>query len=291
MVWLIILSISVIATVVTIKPLLGASKAKKDDRQSLETQFYLQQLDQIDYEAGQGVITLEEAESAKVEVSRRLLTLSTNTAEIGEEQNPRQKFTAFYLALVIPSASVALYLIIGSPHMADPTYLETSKLLNTENKALAAISRLGETVKNQPNNFEGWKLYAKGLTAVKKFDEAIPAWRRVLFLRPNDPELYAVYAETIIASEGGLITEAARKAIEKSLILDSRQPRARYYAGLAASQSGNPEMALKIWIDLLKESQSDAPWILLLEKQIAKITRDAGISQKRLKELGTLVGP
>jgi cytochrome c-type biogenesis protein CcmH len=66
-----------------------------------------------------------------------------------------------------------------------------------------------------------------------------------------------------------LFDAAARK--------DARDPRARFYIGLAQAQGGDTRAALQTWTDLVAISPPDAPWVPTVRAQIARLASEAKI--------------
>ena len=76
------------------------------------------------------------------------------------------------------------------------------------------------------------------------------------------------YAEALVRSQQGLVTEQARAAFLEAVLQDRAQFKAVFYLGLAESQDGRPREAIKLWRRLLKDGAKDAPWRPVVEAQI-----------------------
>jgi cytochrome c-type biogenesis protein CcmH len=62
---------------------------------------------------------------------------------------------------------------------------------------------------------------------------------------------------------------AARLAFDRASRLAPDHPAPAYFLGLAWMQSGEAERALKVWRELKARSTPDAPWVPMLDRQIA----------------------
>ncbi len=123
-----------------------------------------------------------------------------------------------------------------------------------------------------------------------RFADAVAAYQRATTLAPKDGDLWSQMAEAQITAAGGSVTPAAQQTLEKALLVDPAEPRARYYVGLAARQAGAIQQALKIWLDLEADSAPNAPWRKLLGERIAKTAKDNDISATALAAMRKSAG-
>jgi len=84
-------------------------------------------------------------------------------------------------------------------------------------------------------------------------------------------ELLADYAEMRVYANQGLVTSAAAEPLKQALVLDPKNPKARFFTGLAQKQEGKTEEARATWTSLLSDSPADASWRPLLQNEIASI--------------------
>jgi cytochrome c-type biogenesis protein CcmH len=65
--------------------------------------------------------------------------------------------------------------------------------------------------------------------------------------------------------------------------LDAKDPRARFFLGLAKKQTGNKQAALDDWIAMLNDTDSGDAWVGDLKQRIAELGRETGVDvAKRL---------
>ena len=286
-IWIVLSMIALAATAFTIVPLARSRQNQESGRAAHDQKIYIDQLNEIEREAEQGLISSEAAESARTEIARRLLALENEDAGKAAAPDGPAKFTAAYLAAAIPAAAAGLYLIIGSPHLPGQPASERVAAAERQEETTRLVAQLGEKLRTRSGDLAGWRLYAKGLYSLQRYEEAAAAYRRAASLAPDDPGLYAALAESLIYAAKGSVTAEARGALVETLKHDPANPRARYYAGLAASQAGDVDRALITWISLMADSPADAPWANILERRIEKLAADAGIPADRLAEMRT----
>ena len=282
--WVIIGLIALILTFIVIIPLFRDNSKNLSQRDNFSRQIYINQLDQLEIEVEQGQLQVEAAESARAEIARRLLA-TTNVKSRQEGAEKSGKFTAFYLATAIPTAALGLYLTLGAPHIISKDQGHYKNIAKQSIEIEQLVNKLAEKLEKQPDDPLAWSTYAQALFLLKDYANSAEAWEKTLSLDPDNPESYAKYAEALILHDKGSVKQAARQALGKALALDSGQPLARYYAGLAASQAGDLDVALRVWISLLAETKPTAPWRQALETQIKQAANKTGIPQESLREM------
>ena len=115
----------------------------------------------------------------------------------------------------------------------------------------------------------------------KQYEAASNSLRQAVSIFPSSLELRATYAEALVlAAQGRISREALKqfKLVSKSIPKD---PRVRYYLGLADYQRDKIELALQKWTTLLDETPQNAPWRKMLTSRIDQATKDLGIKTSK----------
>ena len=290
-IWFVLIGITAAATALMFVPLWRRTHGTLP-RSAFDAQIYRDQLSEVTLDAEGDRITPEQASSARTEIARRLLAATSGgnpqaePTEKASAQMARRGITVF-VALAVPIASFGLYLIVGSPHLPGRPAVEMrAQLPATQDPAqaegAALVERVGEQLKNRPNDLRGWTLYAKSLLRLRRFEEAVVAYRRVTTLAPRDAEMMSHLAEAQIFAAKGTVTPAARASLQATLAIDAAEPRARFYLGVAEFQAGKLELALRIWIALEADSGPNAPWSPILAERIGKLAASAKLSPDQL---------
>ncbi|MDE1148834.1 MAG: tetratricopeptide repeat protein [Azospirillaceae bacterium] len=84
-------------------------------------------------------------------------------------------------------------------------------------------------------------------------------------------------AEALVLAADGVVGPEAKAALAKALALNPKEPRARYYDGLATRQAGDLKGAVSRWAALLAESPADASWVPFLRGQLGEAASEAGM--------------
>ena len=211
-------------------------------------------------------------------------------------QNQRLKLKSPKLSLGISSLfiiciSSIIYYKIGSPFI-DMNELNSSKLKLIESKNQKDIvfsqdlKKLNELLlksKVDPSNLNVLLNLASTASRLNKNDLEISSLNKILSIK-NTPKLKSLLAQAIVRKADGQVTSKAQKLINEALIGNPLDPGANFLYGLAQSQIGNEEEALKIWFKLYKITKDSDTWKDDLETNIRSAAKNLGISNKVLQD-------
>jgi len=290
---LLALTLAALLTALLRKGSPGASRGDYD------VAVYRSQLDEVDRDVDRGILSVELAEAARLEIKRRMLAASgetdsrTTTAEAGASA-----WRGAMLALVVvlvPVGSIGLYLLLGSPNLPDqPLASRTvaTQMAAQEQAELERLTiRLAQQMEQQPDRVDGWLLLGRSLRTIENYDEAMRAFERALTLTGRAPDVLSEYGEILVLAHGGRVAEPARRVFEEVLQGFPAEPRARYYLGLVKAQQGDPRGALRDWVDLIAVSPPDAPWLADVRREIRGVAAAAGIDPATLSPSAGLPDP
>jgi cytochrome c-type biogenesis protein CcmH len=108
----------------------------------------------------------------------------------------------------------------------------------------------------------GWSYLQLGRIA-----EGIEAFKRAVKLDDKSGALRSQLGEALVRQAEGAVTPEALTAFDEALRRDAKDPRARFYKGLALLQTGKDREALDIWIAILRDGPSDADWFAGVQEQ------------------------
>ncbi|MDM9007153.1 tetratricopeptide repeat protein, partial [Klebsiella pneumoniae] len=64
------------------------------------------------------------------------------------------------------------------------------------------VARLAQRLQQQPDDVAGWRMLVRSYETLGRYPQAVDAWRRLLALKPDDPDLLTDYAVTLGMSQG-----------------------------------------------------------------------------------------
>lgn len=139
------------------------------------------------------------------------------------------------------------------------------------------IGRLVERLNRSPNDPEGWRMLGWSYFNTERFAQSATAYAKAIELNPQNADLRSSRGEALVRAADGLVTDEARAGFEQALQLDAKDPKARFYMGLAKEQGGNKPAALDDWIAILNETDSTEPWTTDLMQRVTELSQETGI--------------
>ncbi|MGI9412950.1 MAG: c-type cytochrome biogenesis protein CcmI [Hyphomicrobiales bacterium] len=275
LIWLIFALFTAAALLAVLLPLARERQAASG-RAEFDAEIYRDQLQQIDAEAESGLLNADEAEAARIEVSRRLL--ATAPGEAG--QTARQagaglsirRAASVFIVIMVPALSLAVYLFAGSPNLPGQPFAARQEL-SPENQDIGGlVAKVERHLRANPRDGRGWRIIAPAYLQLRRYRDAAAAYAHSLDIEGRNAEVLTNYGEALVLAEQGLVTEAARKAFAEAERMDAKMFKARFFLGLAARQDGDTEGAIARWRSILKDGPKDAQWRPVIEAHIS----DAG---------------
>lgn len=304
MIWIVLALMTAVALSILLPPLLRGAK-RGPVRAEHDIQVYRQQLAEVERDEERGLIGSDEGKAARLEIERRLLRADADLQAEGAapDKSPASRHGGWLAAAVvsigIPVAAASLYLELGSPDIPDEPFAgrraqeQAAKVeADTARKdAEKRVADLQQKLKASPGDANDWIALGQTLRGLDRNADAADAFARAIALGRDSPGLLSVQGETLVLAADGVVTPAARRAFERALAKEPREPRARFYIGLAALQAGKPREALRIWTRLAAESKSNAPWLPMLRRRIRETADANNINPDTLRDTGESSGP
>ena len=239
-------------------------------RAAYDLAVYRGQLAEVEMDVGGGLVSPEQADAVRLEIHRRMLAAGSDGSAPADDRRARTAAT-IVVALMLPLGAALLYASVGNPQLPDQPYAD--RLEHDPAVILAdAADKMGAQLAEKPSG-TGYLRLAGLYSRSRDFEHAADAYRRAIRLGADNAFAWAGLGEAIVLAAGGAVAPEALAAFAHALELDAREPRARFYAGMAEAQIGNYRAAVAIWRDLEKDSTSDAPWLPLVRSQIAALAK------------------
>ncbi len=279
MFWVLAAVMAALLVLALLWPLLrarGAAPAAAD----YDRAVYRDQLSELELDLQRGLIGAGEAEAARREIERRLL--QTEGGKVAAPSAGGPWFRRLALALVValpPALGLGLYLQLGTPDLPGLPLAERDPGGPAELAML--IERLQARLADNPQDIEAQLVLAQLFERAGRFEAAAARYRAAIALIEQQgavpAALHAALGEALVAAAGGQVGRDARLAFAAAIEADPGNSRARFFAGLAMAQDGRLQEAIAVWQDLAEDSPADAPWLPLLQQQIAWAARELGI--------------
>lgn len=250
---------------------------------------YKDQLTALDNELESGRIEASEADSARIEISRRLLAAQSE-ADRNPLSRPKAKSSAAR-AVAIATAGMLFVLVAyiqnGNPDLPGVPF-ETR---NTDNPGEESVPQLLARVESHlldtPEDGRGWDLIAPIYMRMNRFADAAEAFANAARLLGPSGMRMAGYGEAVAGINAGVIVQEARDALVEAIELDPTLLRPRFLLTIALEQDGKLAEARDAWRGLLSENPEEGPWrdVLLgrIESLEARIGDDPRPSQAQVE--------
>lgn len=249
--------------------------------------IYRDQLQEVEADYARGVLNADEAEAARVEISRRLL------ASAGRHDKPqsrpsiaraipaaRHATVALGIGAAVPVLTLGLYLLHGSPGMSSSPFAARTDAA-VEQAALAnVIAAVEARLRENPEQGKGWEALAPVYLKLGRFRDAANAYANAARLNGETVALLAGRAEAAMLASDGIVTEEAREAYEKILKLEPKRVEPRFWLAMAKEQDGRLAEALSDYKQLLSEAPPDADYRPSLDLRIAQVTQRIAAVEK-----------
>ncbi|MBB4267211.1 c-type cytochrome biogenesis protein CcmI [Roseospira visakhapatnamensis] len=305
--WLLVILLTLMVLALLVWPLLRHGGQAAPDRASYDLTVYRDQLGEIDRDVARGLLSPDQAESARLEIQRRMLGAAGSGAagDVAPSVAPTtvpaltlsRPASLIGIGILLPLGALAVYLMLGSPGLPGQPHAE--RIAREEQRLMASlpaavrdrIASLSEAVEADPDDVGLWLQLGRVHRVAEQHDKAVEALERARALGPVGAEKAAVLAElaeSLIMTHDGAITERIRALFVETLRAAPGDPRARFYLGVAAVQAGDPVKAIAIWRDLAMTSAADASWMPMLRQNMGMVAEENGIAPASVTPLHPL---
>lgn len=265
-----------IALLPILTPLMGGGRPVPEGS-LFDQAVYRDQLQELERDIARGLVTSTEAETARVEIQRRLL--AAGRTESRPARLSRSPLLAALVLLLVGGGSVATYLDLGAPGLPDEPFASRPKNPQADERSQMreAVDQLAVRLQQNPNDGPGWLLFARSLSTLGNWSQAETAYQRAMRLGQDSPDIEADHAEMLVMQAGGTVTPAAEAAFAKVLAADHGNAMARYYLAIGRMQAGEPKRAIEGLQALLSILPSNSPLRTQIGQKVAEAAQAAGV--------------
>jgi cytochrome c-type biogenesis protein CcmH len=270
--WFLFAAMTALAVFAVLWPL---SRSRGPAASGSDVAVYRDQLQEVERDRAAGLIPDDEAQAARVEVSRRLLA-AADAVEAETRGSPsaalwRRRVVAVVALFALPLGACGLYLALGSPGLPSQPLTNRTANPHADQPIESLVARVEERLAQNPEDGRGWELLAPIYLRMGRFDDAVQARRRALSLNGESAARQADLGEAMTAAANGVVTAEAKGVFSRALELDPQALKAQFFLGLAAEQDGQREQAASIWRALIAQAPPDAPWVELVRASLARV--------------------
>ncbi|MGD2137871.1 MAG: c-type cytochrome biogenesis protein CcmI [Gammaproteobacteria bacterium] len=255
------------------------------DPDALNTEIIRQQLADLETDLQTGRLSSDQYATARSDLERELLEDLSGGGQ-GKAFRPARsgRWAALVLIAAIPLLAAGLYNLLGSgeiipllAQMQTAPRPAASPRPEGQPSVEEMVAGLAQRLQTQPDDLKGWVMLARSYVVLKRYEEALEAYRNILRLGGDTPALLADYADALAMARGGRFSDEAGVLLEKALAGDPDNVKALWLMGHWKNQQAAYEEALGYWqraAKLLPQTGEDAR---IIAEQIASVQRQLGL--------------
>ncbi len=270
MIWVVFAVLTGAAVLAVLWPLARSRGASS--RADVDRDLYQAEIAGIDRDVERGLATAGDASAAKAEAARRLIAAHAAATPTAGGSSLNRRLAALVSLIFIPGLAFGLYRSLGAVEYPDQPLEARLKAAPNGADINVALARIEKHLAEQPDDVRGWEIVAPVYMRLGRAMDSAKAWQRVVQLKGPNAEAASSFGEALVYAEDGRVTKQAREAFEAALNDDEKEPRARFFLGLAAEQDGDAPRAVDIWTKLLADSPPDAPFAPAVRDRIAALS-------------------
>jgi cytochrome c-type biogenesis protein CcmH len=268
--WVIFAALTALVLFAVLRPLARA-KGEETARAAFDATVYRDQLAEVESDRERGLIGEDDAEAARIEIARRLLGTDTGRpAGKPDLRGALARPVAIALAFIVPILALSLYLLYGSPRLPDQPLAARLEAPGSDRNLEALVARAEARLREHPEEGEGWDALAPVYMGWHRYADAADAYANAIRLLGESPKRLAGYGKALIFAKEGVVSEDARKALERAVALDGTLIESRILLIMAKEQDGDFTAAAEAWRGLLAAAPKGAPWRQLVEQRLAE---------------------
>ncbi len=241
---------------------LAFARAKAPAPAEADLAVYRDQLAEIERDHARNLIGKDEAEAARIEVSRRILALESGTQITTDKKTSlfRRRSIAVVALIAVPAIALGVYSGVGSPQLPDAPLAERMSKAPAQADVLILVRRIEAHLAKNPDDGRGWEILGPVYLMTGKFSEAVKARENARRILGSTPAREADLGEAMVAEAEGRVTPEAKQVFARSLAAEKTNSKSLFFMGLAAAQDGDRANALAIWKPLVESAAATDPW-------------------------------
>jgi cytochrome c-type biogenesis protein CcmH len=265
--WVLSAILTVACVAAALYPLLR-NRGAEESAGNHDLAIYKDQLAELERDREAGLIAAGDADSARLEISRRILASAGQTQ--GVTANARLRgVAALAVAAMVPVMSWGAYAYLGSPEVPDQPM--SARTDNPAAPIQDMIAQAEAHLAKNPNDGRGWEVLAPIYARLGRYGEAANAYRKALELNGETAVRLSGLGEALTGQANGAVNPEAKTAFQRALSLEPNEPKARLFLAVALAREGKPDKARTSLESLLATAPAGASWIAAVQGVLASL--------------------
>ena len=280
--WSLAASMSMLALLFIVVPLLRNRTATVVDPDELNTEVTRARLAELDLDLESGRLDQTQYDAAREDLERELLH---DLAGDRRADKPVHSgvWAVLLVAIAVPVGATLLYKAIGTEQIIallqqNPPAKQAQQQAPSQLSVEEMVSQLAARMERQPDDLRGWLMLAKSYSVLDRYELAVPAYRNIMRLGGGDNAgVLADFADALVATSNGSFTDEAGKLLARALALEPDNLKALWLAGHWKNQSGDPAAAIAYWEQAASQMQPQSEDWQVITGQIEQVRKQAGL--------------
>ncbi len=217
-------------------------------------------LQEIETDHKEGRLNADEATAAKAELAREIVR---SQGERGERSPTPEGISRLVLPLAIlgiAAVTFVTYAAVGTPDLPAAPLASRPEIAHAA-EINNAITQVEARLQSNPDDLRGWQVLAPVYMRAGRYADAVKAYQAILRLSPVTAAAQTDLAEAMILRDGGKADDKAMALLKSAAERDPNDIRSRFYLAGEATRTGDFQLAIDRWKELLKLSKGDEPWL------------------------------
>ncbi|MFP5305422.1 MAG: c-type cytochrome biogenesis protein CcmI [Gammaproteobacteria bacterium] len=273
-------AIIALAVVLSLWPLWSRAPGRGMRRRAANVAGYRSRIAEIEAEVASGTVAAEVAQRLREETAARLLA-DAEADPAAEPAQPAERRS--WRMLVAGAALIAAVSVVG--YYLDDSHEVASWIAEAGTDPEAAqrlavddmVRRLELRLQREPEDAQGWAMLGRSYFVLGRYAESAAAYERAnrLVSAAPIPDWLADEAEARVLLGDHQMQGLPRQLFERALALEPGQPKALWYAGLAAAQAGEYGVAVERWL-ALRQTELPDEFRTVLDRHLQELSQLAG---------------
>lgn len=202
-----------------------------------------------------------------------------------QQERDRYLLAGVSVLILVPMGLITLYVIVGEPQAIERDATPADELRGQ-------LIRIANQLERNPDDQGNWIALGSAYKNIESFSSAQHAFRRALYLDPEDASIQVELAETLIFANVGQTPEEAVTLLDQALINDPSNQKALWLKGVIAFSNQRFGEAIDHWESLLGALPAGAPVRTSIDRQINLARQQLGeIPTGRVIDLAIEIAP
>lgn len=252
-------------------PLLRGRKAQaEEDRTALNVALYQERVAELQAQQAAGTLNAEQLAAGQAEAARELLADAER-----EEATQRRlgQWLPLASALLVPVLGLGLYLQWGGLDQVQ----QSRELAQMAPRSMTEMTeRLEQSVKNRPEDPEGWYFLGRTYMAQERAADAAKAFAEAVRLAGREPALLGQWAQAQYFAQNKQWSESLQQLTDEALQADPEEVTSLGLLGIAGYEAGRYADAVRYWERLVAALPAEDPSREAIQSGIARARQQLG---------------